>query len=454
MYTIAYAKDDTVMQKCGNALLNNTIQIPPSVTLVSSACHALSRLDLKYQSCSVDFHMLFRAFECLLQNPSVLRSVPDTQLVRPRCVSVSKPDTSSQFNFRTFSLSSRRPIRTRNKSESCYSEDTESMYSEDAMAKENFAFIYDYLTKASKTKGNPLISMLSKMILKAFNSPETAKPISGLNIEQIYADDAQQNKLKSPIDTLKEGHIALAKFSELSSHEMTGCLSSLKNSKMLEVVSTTRKEEICVCTSLLGTFMEEQVRIPLIHPIPTEASITAAVSTSTALGMWVLIGFGLHDFQSLLPEHKSLNVEVTRYMRGIFEGACSDSDAENYAGKLQFILHGLKKTVSCNTHFISYSLERQLVEFCEKQLGINGSTGLQHIIDKCFQEGILSLVAKSHRALVARWLKWALMVHKLREELARYMAVGVVGLVNSGKSLLVNELFHLQVCCCWLVYVM
>ena len=64
---------------------------------------------------------------------------------------------------------------------------------------------------------------------------------------------------------------------------------------------------------------------------------------------------------------------------------------------------------------------------------------------KLFEDNILSLVALSHRPLIARWLKWALMVHNLREELARYMAVGVVGLVNSGKSRLVNTLFGIKV---------
>ena len=57
----------------------------------------------------------------------------------------------------------------------------------------------------------------------------------------------------------------------------------------------------------------------------------------------------------------------------------------------------------------------------------------------------MSFVALSHRPLIARWLKWALMVHKLREELAKYTAVGVAGLVNSGKSILVNTVFGIKV---------
>ena len=37
------------------------------------------------------------------------------------------------------------------------------------------------------------------------------------------------------------------------------------------------------------------------------------------------------------------------------------------------------------------------------------------------------------------------MIHRLCEELARYTTVGVVGLVNSGKSLLVRTLFDIKV---------
>lgn len=66
--------------------------------------------------------------------------------------------------------------------------------------------------------------------------------------------------------------------------------------------------------------------------------------------------------------------------------------------------------------------------------------------DHIFRDNVMALVVPSHRSLIARWLKWALMIHHLREELARYTAVGVVGLVNSGKSLLVSTLFNIKVC--------
>ena len=64
-----------------------------------------------------------------------------------------------------------------------------------------------------------------------------------------------------------------------------------------------------------------------------------------------------------------------------------------------------------------------------------------------FDKDVLSLVTPPSRELVARWLKWSLMVHSLREELAKYTSVGVIGLVNSGKSKLVSSLFNIPVSC-------
>ena len=107
----------------------------------------------------------------------------------------------------------------------------------------------------------------------------------------------------------------------------------------------------------------------------------------------------------------------------------------------------MTKTVTCNTQRVSYSLERQLVELCRER-NINAETSLSTITGKwsvLFKGYTLSLVHHRCRLLIARWLKWALMIHNLREELAKYTAVGVVGLVNSGKSKLVNTLFGIEV---------
>ena len=76
-----------------------------------------------------------------------------------------------------------------------------------------------------------------------------------------------------------------------------------------------------------------------------------------------------------------------------------------------------------------------------KQYTIDAMVSLDNLLMKwsrLFQGNVLSLVCYADRPLIAIWLKWTLMVHELREALAKYTAIGVVGLVNSGKSKLVN----------------
>ena len=46
--------------------------------------------------------------------------------------------------------------------------------------------------------------------------------------------------------------------------------------------------------------------------------------------------------------------------------------------------------------------------------------------------------------MIARWLNWSLLIHNLREELAKYTTIGIVGPVNSGKSTIAKTLFKLD----------
>ena len=50
-----------------------------------------------------------------------------------------------------------------------------------------------------------------------------------------------------------------------------------------------------------------------------------------------------------------------------------------------------------------------------------------------------------YRPLVARWIKWSLMINRLREIIAKETPVGVIGLMNSGKSKFVRSIFGIKV---------
>ena len=313
----------------------------------------------------------------------------------------------------------------------------------------------------------PQISYMARMHLNAYYQAADKKldAICGMSLQCVYpitsSESGPTNSLKSPLEILSEGrkklswlaqraiHASQANVEDISTtNDSDKSLSSLYNAKMLKVVNDIRANELKVCTSLLGAFMEEQIRVPLMKSSIDTANILNLVVSAAAVGVWALFSLGLGDIQTLLASipSRSLLVEVTQYIRGIFKEETVNAD-ETYAGKLQFMVQGLDETVSCNSHYISYSLERQLIELCKK-LKISRSTSLDTLIkdwDSIFKDDVLSLVVPSYRSLIARWLKWALMVHHLREELAKYTAVGVIGLVNSGKSLLVSSLFNIQV---------
>ena len=276
---------------------------------------------------------------------------------------------------------------------------------------------------------------------------------SGTSLQNAYPIGTTVDcPLKSPLQILVKGR---EKLQHLVRHITDSPamkdrieLSQLYNSKMLEIVNMIRRNELKVCSLLLGAFMEEQIRVPLMKtPFDTARAIEHTASTA-ALGVWALFSFSFGDVKGLLSAipSKSLLVEVKEYIKGVFKQDTATAD-QNYAGKLQFMIQGMDETVSCNSHYVSYSLERQLVKLCA-ELKIDESSPLETLIgswDEIFKDNVLSLVVHTHRSLIARWLKWALMVHHLREELACYSSVGVIGLVNSGKSLLVSTLFNVKV---------
>ena len=188
---------------------------------------------------------------------------------------------------------------------------------------------------------------------------------------------------------------------------------TLHNIEMLKTINDMRKKQK-VCSTLLGAFMEAQVRVPLVKSIRDTAH--AIGKTAIAVGVWALLSMPYFDLEPLLlRKYSSLIVEVAKFINSTYSESKSVDVGDEYAGKLQFLLQGMVKTVSCNNRYISYSLEQQLQEQCDA-LNIRASTNLKWLIDNwenTFDKDVLSLVTPQSRELVARWLKWSLMVHKL-----------------------------------------
>jgi hypothetical protein len=273
--------------------------------------------------------------------------------------------------------------------------------------------------------------------------------VSKVNIEDLYpissSDHEDSAGLKSPLNILIFGRKRLTELSM----KLSG---SKSNQEILKTVNTIRHDELDTCTSLLGGFMHQGVVYISLsshkHP-QNDISLHATAS----VGVWALFSL---DYQHVKPilskcQGEQLLIKLFDHVKGI-TGVSQESDERDfnpYAAKLQFIVQGMAKTATmpCSAQNVSYSLERQLVELCSDR-NISAAIPLSDITgkwSKLFKDNTLSLVDHKCRLLIARWLKWALMIHNLREELARYTAVGVVGLVNSGKSKLVNTLFGIKV---------
>ena len=295
------------------------------------------------------------------------------------------------------------------------------------------------------------LSALQNRLCHDLHAENNPKVICGLSIEQLYfvgyKSEAKKSSshFKSPLDVLRQGNEKLTALAGVCRVHTT----SKNNSKMLDTVNEIRKRSLAICTALLGGFMEQQeIDIPLVKS-RKDRSTAFSVLGPASVGVWALSSLKYADISPLLSQchGDQLLVKIENYVKAIFEReATNEAESEQYAAKLQFIVQGLETTVTCNSQYVSYSLERQLVEVCRDRKIID--TPLDELIKKwgrLFEENILSLVALSHRPLIARWLKWTLMVHNLREKLAQYTAVGVVGLVNSGKSTLVNSLFKINV---------
>ena len=225
------------------------------------------------------------------------------------------------------------------------------------------------------------------------------------------------------------------------------------NCDMLKKVNNIIENHLNPCVTMLGGFMEQQIRVPLVNN-PLDTAKALQTDSSGAVGVWALFALDKKDIASILSSNKQnqpLVIQITKFIEGVLSSNAAErrvgEQITSYNAKLQFLLQGMNKTVTCSSQYISYSLERELVGICkERKITTKTKVGdILHHWDTRFEATALALVPKPYRPLLARWLIWALHIHQLREGLASYTTVGVIGLVNSGKSTLVNKIFGRQV---------
>jgi len=201
-------------------------------------------------------------------------------------------------------------------------------------------------------------------------------------------------------------------------------------------------------TAIIVAFMQEHVRVPLGDSVVSLWKISK-------LHVQLLPSFIKYCVQLIkegeeMSDEKIIKPVINDVQQKLYEK--STLVVDSYVSRLQLLTAGVGNAFCLSEPCKEYFLEAQLMRDCQ-QLTITRATPTETIVsnwDKLFKQTILFSVAKSFRPLIARWIRWSLMIHNLRHELAKFTAVGVVGLVNSGKSQLVNKLFQIKVCfCCW-----
>lgn len=441
-FAVAYT-DDTTSIECAKALSESRFKFPPSESMCDAASIAQIRMETGIHGHVIESY----AADAIRQASPHVPTNTGRYKVQTKCTSRNELQlTVFSPSPATYSEAFKQHFQFRRHPHLIPLPSLSFVFNTSHIPRSKK--IYSYLGKFF----NDIIQDGNKIIRESAHSLDE---LSNLSIEHIYPISSQRRHslaiptFQSPLDILQKGRENLESFIEESQEDNDSSQQHLTNEKMLELVKDIFDKKVMICATLLGAFMEQQIKIPLFKDSQkSTAEFLSSKNDRVAMGVWALFSSTFEELQEMLSsmEGNPLIVEIRDYIAGVLSDDLKKKKSQlgsKYDGKLQFLLCS-QRVVTCSSEYISYSLEHQL---CSKPK-FDKSLSVKELIDKwenIFEGDALAFVAASHRPLIARWLKWAMLIHDLRLSLASYTCVGVTGLVNSGKSQLINKLFGIKV---------
>ena len=287
----------------------------------------------------------------------------------------------------------------------------------------------------------------SQEVKKLSDVEAIAGTMSAADIYKVRGDKEgkeatpEVTSVKSPISVLIEGRAVLQKASDgtttaLPSNESEGTKIG-SYSRTMSIIRSARGIHFDFCIRVLCDFMYQYVRVPLTEVNP--------------MNRWNHLRHQVAPYSDIFKsDYEFWESMLKRCQRAIAKD--SRVIEHEYHEKLKFLVTSIEP--DCDAHithssskYSMYILEKKLQELCTlrkvtKDMSIDQMVrGWQLIFSSC----PLATVASSHRNLIGRWIKWSLMLHELRTKLENHITIAIAGLVNSGKTKLVGNLFGFEV---------
>ena len=311
------------------------------------------------------------------------------------------------------------------------------------------------LLNIDESKDDEYLTYLQVMAQEALKQQNIsqASAISDKSAIDLYKFQRDNVRLKSPIEALVQGR---EKLNELSSCDGRETSTRCANSEMIKVLKNARGGQFDLCIGVTCGFMYQHVRVPFTEENPVTIWKTVRLAFGSIWDMMI----------SSSSPPKAMHSMTKRCQKVISKGTAVAKSM--YDGKLEFLVSHIDPAASAHaapssSEYRIYTFEQKLKELCSKR-GITAETRIDDIVStwrshfenetsdqkrkhkrKSASTYPLLDVAKSHRTLIARWIKWSLMVNDLRSKLEQYTTIAVAGLVNSGKTQLMRNLFGLDV---------